>query len=237
MRPKGFYFWARPPLLNWHQRISRYFWNWDIICSVYPDRRCELNNALLNIFQSPVVIGLQVISPGLRNPSHPHCGSHTLCLTHCALSYIPTAVSSVAKAAPIHNLPPLRPIATAEYITISEKKKICLLTQISIFSSKDAHHRTVCLCCLIPVCLVCSRQGKLLKIPPSTPINIQELATELSAHPRSVFRDHLLTGNSQGFWVGVISTLGSTYVAKNLQTAVKHPMTGSHLLWKELNKG
>lgn len=91
------------------------------------------NSALLYIFQSPVVIGVQVISPDLRNPSHPHCGSHTLSLTCCALSYLPTASSSIAKAAPIHNLPPLCPIATAKYITIS--KKIRLLTQIAIFST------------------------------------------------------------------------------------------------------
>ncbi|XP_018549880.1 uncharacterized protein LOC108895509 [Lates calcarifer] len=105
---------------------------------------------------------------------------------------------------------------------------------------KEAHPRSVC-----PrrVILARSPAGDLAKlknflsIHPSTPINISALAAELSSHPDSVFTDYLLTGLSQGFRVGILSSPVSTFVAKNLQSAIKDPATVSQLLNKELNKG
>ncbi len=82
-----------------------------------------------------------------------------------------------------------------------------------------------------------ARLKHLLKDQPSTPINMQALVSELSTHPDSVFTNHLLTGLSQGFRVGVLSYPDSTYVSKNLQSAIKDPETVSQLLGKELNKG
>ncbi|GLD48617.1 uncharacterized protein AKAME5_000256300 [Lates japonicus] len=45
-----------------------------------------------------------------------------------------------------------------------------------------------------------------LSIHSSTPINLLALAAELSSHPDSVFTDNLLTGLSQGFRVGILSS-------------------------------
>ncbi|XP_034086278.1 uncharacterized protein LOC117555511 [Gymnodraco acuticeps] len=77
----------------------------------------------------------------------------------------------------------------------------------------------------------------LLKIHPSTPINIPYLAAALSTHPDSVFVDYLLSGLSQGFRVGVLSAPPVTFVAKNLQSANKEPIIVSQLIEKECNKG
>ena len=71
-----------------------------------------------------------------------------------------------------------------------------------------------------------------LKNHPSTPINVQALASELLFHPDPVFVDHLLTGLSQGFRVGAVSSLSSSYVPKNLQSALKEPVLVSDLLKK-----
>ena len=78
---------------------------------------------------------------------------------------------------------------------------------------------------------------EILKKHPSTPINIPALASELSLHPDKVFVDHLLTGLSQGFRVGVVSPLASSFVCKNLKSAEKDPEIVSQLLQKELDKG
>jgi len=77
-----------------------------------------------------------------------------------------------------------------------------------------------------------SRVKELLTSHPSTPINVSALAAELSSHP-----DYLLSGLSQGFWVGVVSPLASTYVSQNLQSALKDPAVVSKLLKKEVDKG
>ncbi|XP_071059415.1 uncharacterized protein [Pseudochaenichthys georgianus] len=76
----------------------------------------------------------------------------------------------------------------------------------------------------------------ILKHHPSTPINIPQLAAALSTHPDSVFVDYLLSGLSQGFRVGVLSSPTVTFVAKNLQSAVKEPNIVSQLIDKELQK-
>ena len=44
-----------------------------------------------------------------------------------------------------------------------------------------------------------TRLQHLLSVHPSTPINIQALASELSAHPDSVFTNHLLSLLFSGF--------------------------------------
>ncbi|XP_071060142.1 uncharacterized protein [Pseudochaenichthys georgianus] len=77
----------------------------------------------------------------------------------------------------------------------------------------------------------------LLKHHPSTPINTTHLAAALSTHPNPVFVDYLLSGLSQGFRVGVLSPPSVTLVAKNMQSAAKEPTIVSQLIKKELNKG
>ena len=47
----------------------------------------------------------------------------------------------------------------------------------------------------------------------------------------------MLTGLSQGFWVGVFSSLTSSYVSKNVHSALKELVIVSKLLIKEFNKG
>ncbi|KAK0136892.1 hypothetical protein N1851_026914 [Merluccius polli] len=58
---------------------------------------------------------------------------------------------------------------------------------------------------------------------PSTPINMPTLSKFLLLHPDPCFVDHLITGLSQGFRVGVLSPLSANYVAKNLQSALAEP--------------
>ena len=70
----------------------------------------------------------------------------------------------------------------------------------------------------------------------STPINIPSLSTFLSSHPDPCFVDHLITGLSQGFRVGVLSPLSTRYVAENLQSAQTEPEIVSALLAKEVYK-
>ena len=61
---------------------------------------------------------------------------------------------------------------------------------------------------------------------PSTPINVSALAFELSSHPDSVFVDHLLTGLTQGFRVGVSCPL----------SALREPDIVTQLLARECSK-
>nr|XP_010778599.1 PREDICTED: uncharacterized protein LOC104953359 [Notothenia coriiceps] len=77
----------------------------------------------------------------------------------------------------------------------------------------------------------------ILNYHPSTPINIPQLAAALSTHQDSAFVDYLLSGFSQGFRVGVLSSPTVTFVAKNLQSAAKEPNIVSQLIDKELLKG
>lgn len=76
-----------------------------------------------------------------------------------------------------------------------------------------------------------------MKLHPSTPLNLRVLASELSSHPNSVFVDHLLSGLSQGFRVGVLADPEVTYVAKNLLSAVSDPDTVARLVASEVSKG
>ncbi|KAL1282097.1 hypothetical protein QQF64_000900 [Cirrhinus molitorella] len=68
-----------------------------------------------------------------------------------------------------------------------------------------------------------STSEKILSGHPSTPINIVNLSCYLSSHPDSPFVDNLITGLSQGFRVGVLTPLSTSYVAKNLQSALAEP--------------
>lgn len=78
---------------------------------------------------------------------------------------------------------------------------------------------------------------KILSGHPSTPINVSVLSSYLFSHPDPLFADFLITGLSQGFRVGVLSPLSTTFVAKNLQSALNEPEVVSFLLEKEVNKG
>lgn len=75
------------------------------------------------------------------------------------------------------------------------------------------------------------------QLHPSTPINVLLLAAELASHPDSVFVDHLLTGLSQGFKVGVLVQPSVSYVSRNLRSALDEPDTVSTLLERELQMG
>ena len=76
-----------------------------------------------------------------------------------------------------------------------------------------------------------------MTVHPSTPLKLCALAYELSSHPDSVFVDHLLTGLSQGFRVGVLTAPTVSFVAKNLLSAASDPDTVSRLLASEVAKG
>ncbi|XP_074522596.1 uncharacterized protein LOC141787817, partial [Halichoeres trimaculatus] len=65
----------------------------------------------------------------------------------------------------------------------------------------------------------------------------QALAAEPLNHPDSSFTNHLLTGLSQGFRVGVVALPDINFVSKNLQSATNEPDIVTQLLGKELNKG
>nr|XP_040033418.1 uncharacterized protein LOC120819784 [Gasterosteus aculeatus aculeatus] len=76
----------------------------------------------------------------------------------------------------------------------------------------------------------------ILRIHPSTPIDIAALANELSSHPDRGFVNHLLTGLSQGFHVGVVAEPTRTYIAKNLQSAREEPGTVANLIKEEVRR-
>lgn len=78
---------------------------------------------------------------------------------------------------------------------------------------------------------------KILIRHPSTPINVPVLSSYLSSHPDPTFVDYLITGLSQWFRVGLLSHLTTSYVTKNLQSALSDPDVVSALLEKEVNKG
>nr|XP_055074593.1 uncharacterized protein LOC129454107 [Misgurnus anguillicaudatus] len=78
---------------------------------------------------------------------------------------------------------------------------------------------------------------KILNDHLSTPINITILSSYLSSHPDPSFVDYLITGLSQGFRVGVLYPMSTSYVANNLQSALTEPDVVSCLVAKELNKG
>ena len=78
---------------------------------------------------------------------------------------------------------------------------------------------------------------KILKSHPSTPINVPNLSSYLSSHPDPTFVDYLITGLSQGFRVGILSNLTTSFIDKNLQSAITEPDMLSELLEKEVNKG
>lgn len=71
----------------------------------------------------------------------------------------------------------------------------------------------------------------------STPINVPALGAELAAHPDTGFVNFLLTGLSQGFHVGITPSPSSSYVSKNLQSAMNEPAVVSQLLQREVLKG
>ena len=79
--------------------------------------------------------------------------------------------------------------------------------------------------------------SELLRCHPSTPINVAALAGELATHHDRVFVDHLLTGLSQGFRVGVVHDVTSTFVCQNLRSALNEPEVATRLIEKELAKG
>lgn len=63
----------------------------------------------------------------------------------------------------------------------------------------------------------------LKKSSTSTPVKVRDFTNELAHHAARVFADHLITGMSPGFHVGVLSHLNGSYVRKSLQLAIKEP--------------
>ncbi|MGL5499648.1 MAG: hypothetical protein ACRDCK_00600, partial [Plesiomonas shigelloides] len=78
---------------------------------------------------------------------------------------------------------------------------------------------------------------KILISHPSTPTNVPALSCYLSSHHDPTFVDYLITGLSQGFRAGILSHLTTSFVAKNLQSALSEPDIVRTLLEKEVNKG
>ena len=71
---------------------------------------------------------------------------------------------------------------------------------------------------------------------PLYPNKCCRIGFELSTHPDSVFVDHLLSGLTQGFRVGVSCPLSSSLVLGNLQSAQQEPDVVSRLLARECDK-
>ena len=72
---------------------------------------------------------------------------------------------------------------------------------------------------------------------PSTPIDIEALATELELHPERDFVDYLTNGLRYGFDTGLQSRPQVSFICKNLLTAQKDPAAVRELIQTELNKG
>ena len=77
----------------------------------------------------------------------------------------------------------------------------------------------------------------MIKHGPSTPIDIDALARELTSHPDKDFVSYLLNGLSFGFDTGFLSRPEVPYICKNLLTARRDPSAVRELIDKELSKG
>lgn len=52
---------------------------------------------------------------------------------------------------------------------------------------------------------------------------MRDFNNELAHHAARVFVDHLITGMSPGFHVGILSHLNGSYVRKSPELAIKEP--------------
>ncbi|XP_014916462.1 uncharacterized protein LOC106965081 [Poecilia latipinna] len=71
----------------------------------------------------------------------------------------------------------------------------------------------------------------------STPIHVPVLASFLTHYPDRSFVDFLITGLTQGFFIGLPQLPASSLVIPNLQSALNDPNAVSQLLQKEVSKG
>ncbi|XP_016535343.1 proline-rich protein 36-like [Poecilia formosa] len=71
----------------------------------------------------------------------------------------------------------------------------------------------------------------------STPIHVPVLASFLTHYPDRLFVDFLITGLTQGFFIGLPQLPASSLVIPNLQSALNDPNAVSQLLQKEVSKG
>ncbi|MEQ2256747.1 hypothetical protein ILYODFUR_027251 [Ilyodon furcidens] len=82
-----------------------------------------------------------------------------------------------------------------------------------------------------------SRSQTLISRHLSTPVIIPELAALLQSHPDRPFVNFLITGLSQGFFIGVPLLPPSSFICINLQSTLREPEIIAQLLEKEVSKG
>ncbi|XP_074539253.1 uncharacterized protein LOC141800545 [Halichoeres trimaculatus] len=233
----------------------------DVICAVYPERRIELdaylaligdlnirygknlfyqyhkafaNKAALHISQSNLLLNWSVLDSeilimligGSQAVSCHLCGNlghpQSLC------PQLPFTHQASRSADPSSSSAPSAPSMTDKR---GRKRVQGCAPQISVPPPSDPSASGT------RSAIKPAQLKKLLKIHPSTPLNVQALAAELLNHPDSSFTNHLLTGLSQGFRVGVVALPDINFVSKNLQSATNEPDIVTQLLGKELNKG
>lgn len=71
----------------------------------------------------------------------------------------------------------------------------------------------------------------------TTPINIERLREELAQHPDQDFVSYLCEGLTYGFDTMVTQTELTTKECKNLQSAIRDPVTVKKLINSEIQKG
>ncbi|XP_024865010.1 uncharacterized protein LOC112451073 [Kryptolebias marmoratus] len=222
----------------------------DVLCSVYPDRRIELNTYLsliadLNLkygrslsyqyhkafatkaatvlSQSGICLDWSVLDTELLLMLAQAPACHTCSAVGHQSTLCPTL--PFAPPAPLLQLTPLRPDSRP---VDSRGRKIELLQrsspQVHLPSPVSSQQRA-------------PRIQTLISSHLSTPIVISELASLLQSHPDSAYVDFLLTGLSQGFHIGVCAPPLPTLVCPNLQSALLEPDIVSSLLQREVSKG
>ncbi|KAL2080909.1 hypothetical protein ACEWY4_022762 [Coilia grayii] len=92
-----------------------------------------------------------------------------------------------------------------------------------------AHARIVC-----PIVPVSNKNRKKYL---STPINVSALKAELVPHPNDEFTDYLISGLLNGFHPGISAMPSTSFMCKNLLSAVNDPETVNDLLAAEVTSG
>ena len=84
------------------------------------------------------------------------------------------------------------------------------------------------------VCPVFKSENKYMKNYLNTPIIVPNLAAELASHPNKDFCDYLISGLLNGFHPGISAMPTTSFICKNLLSAVRDPETVDQLLAKEI---
>nr|DAA01994.1 TPA_exp: polyprotein [Danio rerio] len=262
-------------LAEFHVAFSRYT---EVICSVFPHRRRELNDYMAiiselalsyggthfytyhKLFSAKCAIRVSqwnqiqywgAIDFDLHN--RVFLGCRNLSCAVCRFS-LHSTTSCPFVIPPSDTVPP-NPRSTSYVPRTSTSAIPALLPSQSSSRNQSSHNPCFnfnsgrCYrhpCKFLHICnycggaharIVCQVQkaNKKSKQYLSTPVNISQLAHELSLHPDSNFSDFLITGLSNGFHPGV-STLPSYNLAcPNLMSATAEPEVVDQLIKKEID--